>query len=132
MENKKLWLGIVLVMMLVFGIILTGCPAELDEPATYTVWTGSFNFSSTDSDFGSLQDGYFLHKELTQTSFNWEKENNFQNKSQYVWTEDQLYSYFIGMGFSSTTAKTESKWLISVNHGLIGVREGSTLRLILK
>jgi hypothetical protein len=131
MKSKTLLMGIS-VMMVVFGIMLSGCKAEPDEPATYTVWIGTFNFSSDDSDFGSLDDGYYRRVELTQTSFDWEISNNFQNKASYVWTEDQICSYLIGMDFGGATAREQAAWLASVGHGLIGIREGSYLRLLLK
>jgi len=130
MKSIKLLMGL-LVMTLVFGIIFNGCKMETNEPTTYTVWTGVFILSSSDSLFGMLGDGYYFHQELTKTEFDLEKSTNFQNNPEYVWTEDQIFSYLIGFGFSSTLAKTESAWLISIDHGLIGARTGSTLYMIL-
>jgi hypothetical protein len=127
--NKKLWIGIP-VIILVLGIMLTGC-AEPEEPATYKVWTGVFKFSA-DGLFGTLQDNQYNRRELTRTDFEWHKENNFQNSPEYEWTEDQIFSYLVGLGFSTTQAETQSAWLISVDHGLIGSRTGDILYLLLK
>jgi len=133
MRSKKSWKGI-LVLILVFGIMLIGCETEPDDP-TYTIWTNSFNFFSTsDSWFGDLQDGQFKRFELSNSEFEEEKSVNFVNKNglQNKWTEDQLYSYLIGMGFSSDKAKQQSSWLVSINHGCIGSRTGASLNMILK
>jgi len=131
MKGKKSWKGI-LVLVLVFGIMLIGCETEPDDP-TYTVWTETFNFSlSTDSWFADLQDGYHKYTELSKTDFDWEKANNFQNSHQNVWTEDQICSYLVGLGFSNAIAKEKAAWLASVNHGMLGSRTGSLLYIILK
>jgi hypothetical protein len=128
MKSKKLWKGIP-VLVLVFGILLIGCETEPDDP-TYTVWTGTFNFSgSYESEFGGLYDGNYLHFELSNSEF--EQRKSFFNSSN-VWTEDQIYSYLIGLNFSSDIAKKESSWLVSVKHGCIGSRKGESLNIILK
>ena len=121
-------------MILVFGILLIGCETE-PEDSTYTVWTNTFNFSlSSESVFADLQDGFYKRFELSNTGFEQEKSVNFVNKNglQNKWTEDQIYSYFIGLGFSSNIAKQQSSWLVSTNHGLIGKRTGASLYVILK
>jgi hypothetical protein len=124
--------GVILVSILVFVIFLIGCEVEPEEPVVYTVWTGAFNFSSTDSVFGTMTDGFYRKKEITNSEFEWEIENNFKNSSQFEWTEEQLFSYLIGWGFSETNAEEETAWLVSVSHGYIGTRSGSTLYMIIK
>ena len=138
MKNRKLWIGMP-VMTLVFGLMLVGCPVEPDEsdkPATYTVWTGRFSYSGSSSDliFGGLEDGYYHYRELTKTASDWQRMNNFQNNNhpRYEWTEDQIYSYLISVGFGSTEARRESEWLILVSHGIIVTRSGAILHAILK
>ena len=106
--------------------MLTGC--VMDTSTTYTFWIGTF---SVPADY-SLQDGYYRTQELTKASFDWQLSNNFYNKPQYVWTEDQLFSYLIGLGFGNLPAEEEAAWLVSVNHGYIELRKGSTLYFILK
>jgi hypothetical protein len=137
--KKKLWLGM-LGIVLVFGIMLSSCNVEPDESATATpdepvtaiFWPKDFSFSTDNSRWGTLQDGYLRRQEITETSFDWERANNFQNSPQYVWTEEQIYIYILGMGFGNNTAREVSAWFFSVSHGLIGVRKGSALHLILK
>ena len=132
MKSKKFWKGI-FVLILVFGIMLIGCETEHDDPI-YTVWTNTFNFSTSDSWFGDLQDGYYKRFELSNSDFEQEKSINFVNKNglQNKWTEDQIYSYLIGLNFSSDIAKQQSSWLVSINHGCIGSRTGESLYVILK
>ena len=50
MKRKKLWIGM-LVMLLLFG--LTGCPQEPSEK-TYTVWVSTESYSEYASVFGAL------------------------------------------------------------------------------
>ena len=127
---SKNWIGKGLIA-LVFSIFFIGCDMEPDTK-TYTVYINIFTFSSSHSTFGSLQDGYFLREQLSQIDFNWEKSNNFKNSSPNIWTEDQIYSFLIGWGFSNNQARNESSWLASVNHGLIASRVGEYLYIILK
>jgi hypothetical protein len=131
MRSRKLLMGI-LVMILAFGVMLAGCADDPDEPATYTVWISTFAFSSDNSEFGTLQDGYYRTVELTNTGFDRQKADNFQNKPPYVWTENQLYNYLVEWGFGKTIAKEVAAWLTTVNHGYIVTREGETLQILLK
>ena len=132
MKNSAWRIGIS-VMALVFGIMLAGCPAEpADEPATYEIWVATFKFASDDRSFGTMQDGQYRCFELTEDEFNWELSNNFENKANYVWTEDQIYSYLIGKGFGRSQAREEAGWLASIRHGIIGYRDETALHMILK
>jgi len=130
MKSRKLLMGIFLIT-LVFGIMLTGCDMEPDEP-TYSIYTRTFIFSSTNPIFGDLPSGYYKSFEITRTDFNWERANNFQNVSPSLWTEDQIISFLISWGFDNATAKQEASRIISFNHFMIGVRDGSNLRLMIK
>ena len=127
---KKNCIGILLIV-LVFGIVLIGCDMEPEIP-TYTIYIKTFNFSSSDPVFGTLQNGYYRSFEITQTDFNWEKSNNFQNVSPNIWTEDQIISTLVGWGFSNTQAKQEASKFISFNHFMLGDRDGSSLRIMMK
>ena len=127
---KKSGMGILLIV-LVLGMLLIGCDTE-PEILTYTVYVKTFNFSSSDSVFGTLQNGYYRSFEITQTDFNWEKSNNFQNVSPNIWTEDQIISTLVGWGFSNAQAKQEASKFISFNHFMLGDRGGSNLRIMMK
>jgi hypothetical protein len=62
MKNIKLWVGI-LVILILFGLILTGCPQEPSEK-TYTVWTFTESYSEYSGTFGTLNDGYYRRIEI--------------------------------------------------------------------
>ncbi|MDR1868444.1 MAG: hypothetical protein LBQ82_00505 [Treponema sp.] len=132
MKSRKLWTGI-LVILLVFGTILIGCSEEPEEPVepTYTVWTDLTSYSEFYSVFGDLDDGYYIRLELTNSQFN-EMSPSLTNEYKHIWTEDQLYNWFIGRGFGSTEANREKAWLISINHGFIASRSGSIVYMLIK
>jgi len=119
----------IITLLAIIGFSMATCGGD---SYTYKVLTETFTFSSSDSAFGTLQDGYYRCYELTKTYFNWEKEHNFQDRPENVWTEDQIYSYLIGWGLSNTVAKKETEWLISIDHGIIGYRKGSLLYMLLR
>lgn len=132
MKDRELWLGISIIT-LVFGIMLGSCDLDTDSDTyKYTVWNNTFRFSTSDNTFGTLQDGYYLRFELSDSEFEWEKSNNFKNSPQNIWTKDQINSYLIGLGFDNTKAEKESAWLASIKHGCIGSRNGAYLYVILK
>jgi len=131
MKSRKLMLGI-LVITLVFGVVLTGCPEP--EP-TYTVWSGNFQFSSTHSFFGTLSVGGLRWEALSQSDFDWEKTNNFSYQStvKNEWTKGEFKSYLIGKGYTSADAETVASGLVANNHVRIGIRSDSaTLIMLLK
>jgi len=122
---------LIIALLLLMCLSFTACSSG--DTHIYSVWTGTFNFAgSSNSYFGALQDGYYRRQELTKTDFNFYKDNAFQNRPVNVWTEDQIYTYLLGWGFSSTVAKTQTEWLISIDHGHIGYRKGSSLYVLLK
>jgi len=123
--------SLIMTALLLMCLSFTAC--SNGDTYTYSVWTGTFDFAgSSKSYFGALQDGYYRRQELTKTDFNWYKENAFKNRPENKWTEDQIYSYLLGWGFSNTVAKKETEWLISIDHGHIGTRNGSLLYVLLK
>jgi len=129
MKNRSV---LIVLPVLVVVMMLSGCAVEPEGPATYTVRLKTFSFTSSDTGWGTLSDGYYRRQELTRTSFEWEKENNFKNSDDEVWTEEQIYSYLLGWGLSKTNAKSEAAWFVSVDHGEIGLRQGSFLYILLK
>ena len=128
MKSRKLFI-LVPVILLVFGIILTGA-AGADK--TYRIWVNYFNYSAKDADFGNLDDGNFMGLKISNNEYEWEKINNYKNVTSYDFTEEQLFSYFKGKGFGDNEAKEAIDWLTSVNHALLGARQGSLLYIILK
>lgn len=128
MKRSRIF-SLVMAVLMLMCLSFTACNSG--DTHTYKVWTGTFNFSSSGL-FGTLQDGYFSRVELTKTQFDSYKSNSFQNRPENVWTEDQVYTYLIGLGFGNTVAKTQTEWLISIDHGIIGIRKGPLLYTLLK
>lgn len=121
-----------LLITFVFIMILSGCSAEPSAPPVYTIYYKTFNFSPSDSNFGYLEDKYYRRIYLTSFGFDWEKTNNFQEYTPVEWTNEQIYSYLIGLGFGSDEASYETAWLTEVSHGMLGVRDQTRLYIILK
>jgi hypothetical protein len=125
MKIWKLWTFVAVVIVIAFfGIMLTGCDLEPDEP-TYTVWTGSA------SQLPSLNDGKYVRLELTNSEFN-QMSLSLTDDYKHIWTEDQIYNWFIGRGFGNYEARQETAWLITINHGLIASRSGSIVYMLVK
>jgi hypothetical protein len=106
--------------------LLIGCKTEPDEP-TYTVWTDS----GPASQIPSLNDGKYIRMELTNSEFN-EMSSSLTNDYKHIWTEDQIYNWFIGRGFSYYEARQETAWLITIRYGFITSRSGSIVYMIVK
>ena len=134
--KRRIFIKGIFLISLIFGTIFIGCEMEpeLTPEPTYTIYVNTFTFSSTDSLFGGLQDGYYITYDLSKADFDWEKANNFQNRLANVWTEDQIYSFLIGWGggFGNSQARELTTWLTTVNYGLIATRQGSLLHVLIK
>ena len=129
MKNSKLLTGI-LVIMLVFGIMLTGCKTEPDDP-TYTVWTDLTSYSEYSSAFGSLADGYYIRYEFTSSEWN-TIYPSLTNEGKHNWTESEIKNWFIGRGFGNSESTQETAWLMTIDHGFIASRSGSIVYMLLK
>jgi len=128
MKSRK-FLIVVPVILLVSCFILTGASGN---EKIYKIWVNTFHFSVNDADFGGLNDGNFMGLKITKNDFEWEKTNNHKNFAPSDFTEEQLFSFFKGMGFGDTEAKEAVDWLVSVNHAVLGARHGNLLYIILK
>jgi hypothetical protein len=142
MKSRKLGMG-VLVMTLVFGTMLIGCPTETE---TYTVWTDTISHTEFNNTFLNMETdseiyagtevswavpaGYF-RRELTSSQFN-EITPSLKNEDKHIWTEDQLYNWFIGRGYDNTQANREKAWFISINHGFIAGKNESIVYMLIK
>jgi len=125
MKNKKLWLGI---LVLVFVSMLTGCQMEDSEP-TYTVYARSGNAS----DVPNLQDNYYVYWVHTDEQFNSQVSSTFyQNAEKNNWTENEIYACLIGMGLSNDVANELKEKIISNKHFEIGYRKGDYIHWLLK
>jgi len=87
MKGKKFLLGI---LILAFGIMLTGCPQDVDT--TYTVWTDSTTYTEFVSAFqATLDDGYYKRVEITTSQFS-QISPSLTDEGKHNWTESQLYN----------------------------------------
>jgi len=128
MKNRK-FLIVASFFLLVFAVFFTSANGN---NTVYRIWVNNFNFSVKDADFGTLNDGNFMGVKLSGKDFEWEKTNNYKNITSYDFTEDQLFSFFKGKGFGDAEARESVNWLTSVNHALLGARQGNFLYIILK
>jgi hypothetical protein len=128
MENKKFWLGI-LVMVLVFGSMLIGCQTDPEPEPTYTVYTRTGNAS----DIPDLQNYYYRTRIYSDAQFNSQVSSAFyQNASKNNLTESEIYACLIGMDFSENTANELKKEIISNKHFEVGYRLGDYIHWLLK
>jgi len=118
-------------VLLVMCLSFTACGEK--EP-TYTVWVKDFNFSSSDADYGRLADGTYRVIVLTNSSFEWQRDNNYAPKgaSKKNWTVDQIASQLVSWGFSKSIARDAADELASYSHSELGLRKGAKLYCILK
>jgi hypothetical protein len=130
--TKKIFLSVSLATMLVFGMLIVGCDNGTIPEATYTVWTDSGTYSEFTSAFQTtLNDGYYIHAEMSNSQFN-QISASLTNEYKHVWTESQIYNWFIGRGFGNAEANQEKSWLITINHGFIASRSGSIVYMLIK
>jgi hypothetical protein len=129
MTRKRVRLG----MALAFGIMLTGCSPSTGGSAshTYTVWTDSTTYSEFSSEGGTLDDGKYIRVELSNSEFS-QMSPSLTSEYKHVWTESQLYDWFIGRGFGNSEANQEKAWLITINHGIIFSRSGPIVDILMK
>jgi hypothetical protein len=93
--------------------MLAGCETEPDDP-TYTVWTFTLSYSEYSQSFPAVTDGKYGRMDITTSEFN---SLSRPNQNRRNWTKDQIYNWFIGIGFSSTLANQETAWLIyTIDH----------------
>jgi len=130
MKNIFKVLGLI-TLTVVIGFSFVTCD---DGEPTYVVYVKDFNWSSNHSYWGDLENGYFKGRAITETSFNWEMNNNFSaNATKNVFTESQLYDYLIKtFGLSAEQAEQATENFINYPHYWLGVRNGTTLKIMIK
>ena len=128
--RRKWWIG--LILTLVFGTLLIGCPTEPSGPSRYTVWTDIWSYTNFQTAFeDTLTDGYFSTYTITPSGWN-QISPTLPNQGKHNWTESELKSYFIGIGFSNEQATTQTAWLITTNHAVIASRTGNNVYMLFK
>jgi ABC-type oligopeptide transport system substrate-binding subunit len=125
---------LMMAVLLVMCLSFTACDSGGGDP-TYTVWYNDFNFSNSDSNYGNLGDGYHRVIQLTNSSFEFERNTNYtpaKGATQKSWTVDQIASHLVSWGFDRSTAINAANDLVSKTHGELGARIGNRLYCILK
>lgn len=127
--KKQLWNASRLLVILVFSVLgstLTSCEMR----TRYTVWTASDLYSEYQKNIGGeIKDGYYYKLELTKSDF---AKLQLTNENKHRWTEDKIYSWFIGRGFGSYEANALKSWLLTTHHGFVVSRSGGIVYLLVK
>jgi len=124
MANKKIWLGI---LVMVFGMMFTGCPIEPTH--TYTVWSFTSSYSEYKNTFGTLNDGYYRRIEVFSGEINY---SAIPIEYKYNWTEKEIYNWFLGRDFISSEANEMKAWVITHEHCLVASRSGNIVYMLIK
>jgi len=133
--KKRINILIALVCLSALSLAFVGCE-EPKEDKTYTVWTDTDTYANFQSQLEpiigqTLNDGYYLRFELTNAQFD-SFSSSLPNEDKHVWTESEIKKWFVGRGFDDATAKEQTSWLVTINHGCISSRTGSTVYSLLK
>jgi hypothetical protein len=108
-------------------MLFESCTKEETEP-TYTVWTYSISYSDYP---GTLDDRNYIQVELTNSEFS-DFSKTLTAEHKHIWTENQIYNWFIGRDFISYEANQKTAWIITTNHGMLTSRSGNTVYSIIK
>jgi hypothetical protein len=126
MKNNKIWAEI-LVMLIFFGLTLTGCSLESEK--TYTVWTYTVSYSEYSSTFGALNDGYYRRIQMFSGEINY---SAIPNEFKRNWTENEIYNWFLGRGFISSEANEMKAWVITQGYCIVASRSGNIVHMLIK
>jgi hypothetical protein len=131
MKKRINFYFVIPVIVLLFSITIISC-SEPDSEPTYTIWTDTTTYSDFASAFDmTLNDGYYVR--FTFTDSGWaEVSPSLTNEGKNKWTEDQIKKWFIEHGFSDNVANQQTAWLITIDHGFLASRTGSTVYMLLK
>ena len=124
---KRILVSVAVVLFL--GAALIGC--KTDSEPTWTIWTGSMPYASYSANGSTLNDGQAARGELTNAEYN-SIISDTPSQYKYTWNEDEIYNWFTDHGFGASQARTQTTWLIGVNHGILFSRTGITVYFILK
>lgn len=103
-----------------------------EENRKYTVWTDTTTYLQYKAETGAtLGDGNYIKIEIGQDT--WEElAKSLTSEGRHKWNEATIKKWFISYGFGETEARRESSWLTIVDHGLVVVRNGDIVNIILK
>ncbi len=117
------------IILCVTAITFQSCS---EENRKYTVWTDTTTYSQYKAETGAtLGDGNYIKIEIGQDT--WEElAKSLTSEGRHKWNEATIKKWFISYGFGETEARRESSWLTIVDHGLVVVRNGDIVNIILK
>lgn len=129
--NKKILRMFVIALAFLLEVGFVGCNHGITSQ-TYVVWTDVTSYTEFYNVFQTtLNDGYYIRVELSDAQ--WDQiAAALTNEGKNNWTEDQIYNYFIGRGFGQMEANQQKAWLMTIEHGFIASRTGTTVYLLLK
>ena len=119
------------ITVFVFSVSMTllGCPQPTNSDPVYSVWTDTVSYSEFSSIFGSLNDGYLTKITLTDSQFN---SFSLSNEYKQNWTENDIYNWFYGRGIDSSQSNELKAWIITTKHGIVAIRAGTIVYMIIK
>lgn len=122
--EKKLFIFLAAVLM---AFAFQSCSDE-----KYTVWTDTETYSRYTNETGAtLGDGNYVKIEIGSASWE-EMAKSLTSEGRHRWDEATIKKWFISYGFGETEARRESSWLTIVDHGVVIVRNGDIVNMILK
>ena len=113
-----------------FLLVISSC--QIDTDPTYAVWTSTATYSEFEEVFGTLEHGYFLKFEKSDKDWDEDFAPVLELASSQKLTETEIKNWFISRGFGPIESSRETTWIISVNHGFIANRNGTSVYMIIK
>lgn len=120
------------ILFLVAILCMTAISFQSCSDEKYTVWTETDTYAEFQQSFQTtLGDGNYIKIEIGQSTWD-EIAKNLTSEGRHRWDEATIKKWFISYGFGETEATRESSWLTIVDHGLVVVRNGNIVNMILK
>lgn len=139
MKNKKRYIGILMVILI--GLLVTGCKNSADDEPTYTVWTNSITYSYYVSDIEPLLSGVQGYDGLEDNNSSrvfGNSSDRFNNISQelpdkdkHEWTESQLRE-LLDSWFDDDAVDRITSDFMTYTNAVIFIRTGQVVDVVLK
>ena len=114
------------------SLCVTAISIQSCSDGKYTVWTDTVTYAEFQTAFQTtLGDGNYIKIEIGPTTWE-EMAKGLTSEGRHRWDEATIKKWFISYGFGETEARRESSWLTIVDHGLVIVRNGDIVNMILK
>ena len=98
----------------------------------YTVWTDTSTYAEfVASANTTLGDGNYIKVEIGKDTWA-EVAKDLPAEDRHRWDEATIKKWFISYGFGQTEATRESSWITIVDHGMVVVRNGNIVNMIVK